>query len=150
MGANNPIYEVWNEAQDLWQLTESSIQCIVSIGTGLPRIKPFKDDVKSIGESLVKIATETEATAERFIRDKRALYERGRYYRFNVVRGLEGIALEGSDKQNVIITATNRYIESQAVFKQIKACAVVMRKECEYLVCFVSSHGHGNKLTIDK
>ncbi|KAF2179206.1 FabD/lysophospholipase-like protein [Zopfia rhizophila CBS 207.26] len=124
-GANNPVYEVWNEAQDIWPSDplEDRIKCLVSIGTGLPSLTPFKDDLIGIGQSLLAIATETEKTAERFSRDKSRIDEMGRYYRFNVLRGLEDIGLEDSKRKNTIIAATDRYIESQAVFKQMKASA---------------------------
>jgi len=103
----------------------------VSIGTGVPSLTPFKDDLIGIGQSLLAIATETEKTAERFSRDKSRLDDTGRYYRFNVSRGLEGIGLEDLKRKNAIIAATDRYIESQAVFKQIKACANSMSgREC--------------------
>ena len=132
-GANNPVYEVWNEAQDVWPSgsLEDKVKCLVSVGTGVPSLTPFKDDLVSIGKCLLAIATETEKTAERFCRDKSALNNTGRYYRFNVLRGLEDIGLEDIKRKNAIIAATDRYIESQAVFKQIKACADNMSgREC--------------------
>jgi len=132
-GANNPVYEVWNEAQDIWPSgsLEDKIKCLVSIGTGVPSLTPFKDDIIGIGQSLLAIATETEKTAERFSRDKSRLDDMGRYYRFNVLRGLEDIGLEDLKQKNIIIAATDRYIESQAVFKQTKACAdSISRREC--------------------
>ncbi|OBT70958.1 hypothetical protein VF21_10052, partial [Pseudogymnoascus sp. 05NY08] len=52
----------------------------------------------------------------------RGLDDKGRYYRFNVLRGLEDIGLEESKRKNEIIAATDRYVASQAVFKQMKAC----------------------------
>ena len=133
IGANNPVYEVWNEAQDIWPSgsLEDKIKCLVSIGTGVPSLTPFKDDLIGIGQSLLAIATETEKTAERFSRDKSRLDDTRRYYRFNVLRGLEDIGLEDSKRKNAIIAATDRYIESQVVFKQMKACADGMSgREC--------------------
>lgn len=132
-GANNPVWEVWNQAQLLWgpQPLENKIKCLVSIGTGIPSLKPFRDDVLHIGETLVSIATETEQTAERFRRDKSHLEDSGQYYRFNVDRGLEEIGLEESKKRKEIAAATRRYIASQGVFKQMQACADNMaRREC--------------------
>jgi predicted acylesterase/phospholipase RssA len=132
-GANNPVVELWNQAQTLWgpEPLEGRVQCLVSIGTGIPSLKPFRDDVFHIGETLVAIATETEQTAERFRRDKESLDGSSRYFRFNVVRGLEEIGLEESTKKNEIAAATRRYIESQEVFKQIQACAGnLARREC--------------------
>ena len=114
-GANNPVYEVWNEAQDIWPSSslEDKIKCLVSIGTGVPSLTQFKDDLIGIGQSLLAIATETEKTAERFSRDKSRPDDKGRYYRFNVLRGLEGIGLEDSKRKNAIIAATDRYIECE-------------------------------------
>jgi predicted acylesterase/phospholipase RssA len=124
-GANNPIVELWNQAQLMWGLEplEGKVQCLVSIGTGIPSLKAFQDNALHMGETLVAIATETEQTAERFRRDKSHLGTSGRYFRFSVVRGLEDIGLEESEKRKEIASATRRYIMSQDVFKQIQACA---------------------------
>ncbi|KAM5348926.1 hypothetical protein ACJ41O_008749 [Fusarium nematophilum] len=124
LGANNPVYALWNQAQDVWgDQLRGSLRCLVSIGTGVPAIRPVRDDVLGIGATLKKLATETETTAEQFRRDKSSLDDEGRYYRFNVVRGLEHVGLEESRKQREIAAATGRYVASQDVFKQMKACA---------------------------
>jgi hypothetical protein len=68
---------------------------VVSVWKGVLSLKPLKDDVLHIGETLVAIATETEQTAERVRRERALLDSTGRY-RFNVVRGLEDIGLEES------------------------------------------------------
>ena len=132
-GANNPVWEVWNQAQLIWGSGpfESKVKCLVSIGTGVPSLKPFEDDVLYIGKTLIAIATETEQTAERFRQDKSLLDNTGRYYRFNVARGLEDVGLEESKKSKEIGAATRRYIGSQEVFKQMQACADnVAGREC--------------------
>ncbi|EHK96445.1 putative Patatin group A-3 [Glarea lozoyensis 74030] len=110
-GANNPVWEVWNEAQLLWgpQPLAGKTKCLVSIGT-------------------VSIATETEQTAERFRRDKAHLDDSGRYYRFNVDRGLEEVGLEESKKKKEIAAATRRYVGSQGVLRQIQAFASIATK----------------------
>jgi hypothetical protein len=124
-GANNPVVELWNQAQLMWGVEplEGKVRCLVSVGTGIPSVKPFLDDVLHIGETLIAIATETEQTAERFRQDKSQLDSSGRYFRFNVVRGLEDVGLEESAKRKEIASATRRYITSQDVFKQMQACA---------------------------
>ncbi len=110
---------------------EGKVQCLVSIGTGVPSLQPFRDDILHIGETLVAISTETEQTAERFRREKFHLDNAGRYYRFNVARGLEDIGLEESKKRKEIAAATRRYVQSQEVFKQMQACADnVARIQC--------------------
>ena len=97
----------------------------------MPSLKPVKDDVPHIGDTLVAIATETEQTAERFRRERSLLDRTGRYYRFNVLRGLDGIGLEEAKKVKEIAAATRRYIGSQEVHKQMQACAgSVAGREC--------------------
>lgn len=125
LGANNPVEEVWNQAQLIWgpEPLEGKVQCVVSIGTGVPPMKPLREDVLHLHESLVAIATETEQTAEKFQRDKSYLDSGGRYFRFNVARGLEHIELEDSKKRAEIAAATGAYIETHDVFKQMQACA---------------------------
>ncbi|KAL8296146.1 hypothetical protein RB600_001572 [Gaeumannomyces tritici] len=124
LGANNPVYAVWNQAQDVWgDQLQRKLRCFVSIGTGVPNLKPVRDDALGIWPTLKELATETEKTAQQFHRDKSGLDDEGRYYRFNVDRGLEEIGLEESKKKAEIAAATRRYVESQAVFKQMKACA---------------------------
>jgi predicted acylesterase/phospholipase RssA len=132
-GANNPVREVWDQAQLAWgaEPLEGKVKCLVSIGTGVPSLKPFKDDVLHIGETLVAITTETEQTSERFRRERALLDSTGRYYRFNVVRGLEDIGLEEAAKVKEMAAATRRYISSHEVHTQMQACAgIVARREC--------------------
>lgn len=124
-GANNPVRELWDQAQLAWgpEPLEGKVKCVVSIGTGVPSLKAFKDDVFHIGETLAAIATETEQTAERFRRERGLLDRTGRYYRFNVVKGLEDIGLEEAAKVKEMAAATRRYISSQEVHRQMQACA---------------------------
>ncbi len=102
---------------------EDKIQCLVSIGTGVPSLELFRDDVFHLGTTLAAIATETEQTAGRFRRDKPHLDNANRYYRFNVTRGLESIGLEESKKRKEIAAVTRRYVGMQDVLKQMQACA---------------------------
>ena len=134
-GANNPVQELWNEAKFVWSDNnlESSIQCLVSIGTGLPSLKPFGSSLIEIGKTLVEMATETERTAEKFHRGHSELDDGDRYFRFNVLRGLEGIGLEDASQKNVIMAATSRYMESEAIVKQMKRCGKnLLTSECAF------------------
>jgi hypothetical protein len=127
------VYALWNQAKDVWgdQLW-GKLQCLVSIGTGIPMLSPVRDDVFGIWTTLKELATETERTGEQFRRDKSSLDEEGRYYRFNVDHGLEHVGLEESKKKKEIAAATGRYIASQAVLKQMKSCAKSLtERECQ-------------------
>lgn len=124
-GANNPVGEVWSQAKDVWGLDriEDHLRCLVSVGTGVPSLRPFGRSLANISKALLAISTETEKTAERFARDKSGVAEAGKYYRFNVLRGLEDIGLEDLSQRNTIVAATGRYLESQAIYKQLRACS---------------------------
>ncbi|KIV86105.1 hypothetical protein PV11_01740 [Exophiala sideris] len=124
-GANNPVWELWNQAQAVYgpEPLEDSLACLVSIGTGVPFLTAFRDDVLHIHKTLIAMSTETEQTAERFRRSKVGLDKENRYHRFNVSRGLEGVGLEESKKRKEIAAATRRYIASQEVVKQMEMCA---------------------------
>ncbi|KAI9659662.1 MAG: hypothetical protein M1829_006570 [Trizodia sp. TS-e1964] len=124
-GANNPLICGLDPL-------EGRVQCLVSIGTGIPSLKLFRDNLFHISETLVAIATETEQTAERFQRAKAYLNSSNRYSRFNVERGLENIGLEESTKRKEIAAATRRYVASQDVFKQMQTCAVNLASQ-EYV-----------------
>ncbi|OCK98010.1 FabD/lysophospholipase-like protein [Cenococcum geophilum 1.58] len=122
-GANNPIVELWNQAQDLWPgKLEDNLKCLVSIGTGMASIEPFKTGLLTIGETLVKISTATEAVAENFQRTHNLLDEENRYFRFNVKIGLEKIGLEEASKTDTIMAVTRGYVQSHDVFKLMKRC----------------------------
>jgi hypothetical protein len=75
----------------------------------VPLLEPFKEDVPHFGDTLVAIATKTERTAERFRRERGLLDNTERYYRFNVVRGLEDTGLEKA-KVKEMAAGTRRYI----------------------------------------
>lgn len=79
---------------------------------------------------LKDISTDTENTAEKFARTNRDLGDSGRYYPFNVDRGLEHIGLENTKEKGAISAATGQYIENQTVFKQLVACASILRQDC--------------------
>ena len=113
---------------------EGRIKCPVSTGTGIPSLEPFRNDVFRIGLTPVGIATETERSAERFLRDKIHLSNTGLYYRFNVKTRLKDIGLEKSKKKE-IAAATRRYLGSQNVIQQMQACTGnVSGRECQFQV----------------
>jgi hypothetical protein len=110
---------------------DANIKCLVSIGTGVQRTYPFGDNLLEVANTLKLIATETESTAELFAREHYNMDEESRYFRFNVMNGLEHIGLEEHQKRDDIAAATRQYVESQAVLKQIEACVdALSEREC--------------------
>jgi Patatin-like phospholipase len=135
-GANNPIGQVWSEALDIWQepgawYLEDNIQCLVSIGTGVPSLTPFGDDPVAIGKALLDIALDTENAANEFQKHHTKLYKSGRAFRFNVLRGLEKIGLEDASIQDEIFGVTRKYLQEEEVFNKIELCSEKLKeREC--------------------
>ena len=136
LGCNNPVDEVWTEAQDIWSPEEDDlgvlVKCFLSIGTGDPGTSPINDNVfKMFTKTLKEIATETEATAGLFAKKNRGLLYQKRYFRFTVDQGLQNVGLEEYEKEKEIVAATTRYMESQHILLQTRECAQAMKdKEC--------------------
>jgi hypothetical protein len=69
------------------------------------------------------MATETETTANDFLRLYTRLHTELRYFRFNVRSGLEQIGLEDAAKRYLIVAATRRYLTSEDIKKELELCA---------------------------
>lgn len=99
------------------------LRCLVSIGTGVPSLTPFGDDVGQIGKALLAIALDTEVTADAFQRHHPDLYKNGKAFRFNVNHGLENIGLEDVSKMKNIFGITRSYFQKEDTFNKMEACA---------------------------
>lgn len=128
-GANNPIYEMWKEAIDICD-GESLIEnlaCIVSVGTGIPNLKKFGNSAKEVMNSILRIATETEETANNFNQTHPELNkEHQRYFRFNVPRGLAEIGLDEASEAGTIEDMTDVYLKDENTYKQIQRCSKIV------------------------
>lgn len=139
LGANNPVDQVWTEAQDIWCPDEGKLEelvkCFVSVGTGNPGTKPIAEGAwKLMSDTMVEIATQTEATAELFMQQHRGLYIRKRYFRFNVEQGLQGVGLAEYQREAEIVTATTSYMSSQSKKFDVRDCALNLKqKRCAYI-----------------
>lgn len=121
IGANNPVWEVWNHAQLTWgpEPIESKVKCLFSIGTGVPS---YKNDMRHLREALSAIAISSERRAEHFQQDKLQFDKNGQYYRFNMTAGLENVGLDDSSNKERIEAATWYYIKSR-IFIEMQICA---------------------------
>ena len=134
-GVNNPVSYLWTEAGDVWAggngLSEADVQCLVSIGTGIPSLTPFGPGLIQVGKALQAIATDTEETADNFRKQHTKLFEAGKAFRFNVIQGLDEVGLEEASKWKEIKAATRLYIQAQETFVQIRKCAFnLQQREC--------------------
>ncbi len=138
LGFNNPVDEVWAEAQDLWSPDEGNlepmIKCVVSIGTGNPGTSAIGNKPWTIIKTLQDIATQTENSERMFAFNHRGLLDKHnvRYFRFNVEQGLQDVGLEEFDRHGDITNATAKYLnDHQTVKNQLRDCALnLSSKEC--------------------
>ena len=112
LGHNNPIQELYLEAKE--QLGnpgshfDEQIRVLVSIGTGRPALEDFGKNVTEIAKSIVKIASETQRTANTFYDMHLELAERDGYFRFNPP-DLTGVLLDEASKKDIIAARTEAY-----------------------------------------
>ncbi len=114
MGCNNPVRYLIVEAQREFG-SAREVSCIVSIGTGKPKVAGFKAPSffqRALPLDLVKVlasmATDTEAQASVM----KARYQNcpSLYHRLNVERGLDEITLEEWEKLGEVKTHTMTYL----------------------------------------
>lgn len=92
---------------------------------------------KFLSKTLVRITTETEETAARFIARWRQHYDQRRYFRFNVDQGLQDVGLAEYKEKGTIEAATYAYLEHQAQSFQIRDCVGNLRsKQSVYIEDF--------------
>ncbi|KAE9366396.1 phospholipase [Stipitochalara longipes BDJ] len=134
-GTNNPVEQLWNEAQNIWchdsELELSTLlKCFISIGTGDPGRKPIAEGLFGFFlKTLVDLATQTEDTAKTFVDRHRRLYEKKRYFRFNVQQGLQDVGLEEYKKAGLIEAATAGYMDGQETRSSVQACAINLKQK---------------------
>ncbi|SRR6266536_3298080 len=113
MRLNNPIYEVLNEASRLYP--KASIGCVVSLGTGwtdVTELDHSRVNFTSVIKTCVDLALNANNVAQQFLRDDRGtkMLESKSYFRFDVERGLDTIALDEFKKLDVIDALTQKYL----------------------------------------
>lgn len=124
--------EVEGEASNIWCSETGDlkplVKCFISIGTGNPGKKLFKDGiVKFLGQTLVRIATETENTERKFIARWARQFDEKRYFRFNVEQGLQEFGLEEYKQKRVIEAATEGYLTHRAQKFRVRDCIQNLR-----------------------
>ncbi|OJD18067.1 hypothetical protein AJ78_01897 [Emergomyces pasteurianus Ep9510] len=127
LGANNPVDEVWNEAQNIWCAEDGALEplvnCFISIGTGNPGVSLMNEGVlKVLAKDMVKMTTQTERTAETFQARHRGLFDRKRYFRFNVAQGLQTVGLEEYKREGLLEAATDDYLTSTEQKVRLRDC----------------------------
>lgn len=114
IGCNNPVQYLVQEAQREFG-PEKDVACIVSIGTGKPKVAGFKAPGRfqrllplDLINVLKAITTDSETVAS--MMQTRYQHCDGLYHRLNVERGLEEVSLEEWEKLGEVKTHTMDYL----------------------------------------
>ncbi|KAI9859482.1 MAG: hypothetical protein M1813_006624 [Trichoglossum hirsutum] len=124
IGCNNPVKLLIGEAELVFGESRD-VACIVSIGTGKPKMAGSRKPAFGLQrvlpldliEVLKNMATDSEATAVEM--SQRYKHYTGVYYRLNVERGLEGVSLEEWEKLGEVKTHTLEYLNQDDISQNI-------------------------------
>jgi len=116
---NNPVQQVHGEASEVFEDRE---QILISLGTGTTKSTKFDPNLLTVADSLARLATDTERTADAFYRREDAKAAKaGQYFRFNVP-GLGDIGLEESARLHDIELETEKYLNNPEVGQKVVSC----------------------------
>jgi hypothetical protein len=123
MGCNNPVRYLVKEAQREFG-PDREVGCIVSIGTGMPKVAGFKAPTgfqRALPRDLIKVLVSmaTDSEAESLAMKERYQNCPGLYHRLNVERGLEEVSLEEWGKLGEVVAHTMVYLEGADVSNDV-------------------------------
>jgi hypothetical protein len=143
MGCNNPVRYLVEEARrEFGPVREAS--CIVSIGTGKPRLAGFEAPglfQRGLPLDLIKVLASmaTDSEAEALAMKTRYQNCPGLYHRLNVERGLEGIALEEWEKLGDVKTHTMAYLRQDDINADIDVIVDALVRKAPLTYCLGQS-----------
>jgi hypothetical protein len=117
---NNPSKVLIAEAKRVFK--GEGCDCVLSVGTGLDGVISVENSRLSILNALKEMATNSEAV-------HRSLAEelpKSIYFRFNVARGLNDVALSDWEKTSPIRAHTRNYLDEPYVEEDIERCARIL------------------------
>jgi calcium-independent phospholipase A2-gamma len=140
LGANNPVHELWQEAAKAFGPgpLEPQIQCLLSIGTGKPKLEAFGKSIWAVGQSIINIATETQATANRFESEYEDLFTEDRAFRFNPP-DINEVGLEDASKKAIIAVRTEAYCNNPETGRHLTRFKNAVREEQSVLTQALSN-----------
>ena len=150
LGYNNPVKQVVAEASTHFG-SDALVTCVVSIGTGQPKISSYDKPgwvqnaaPTKLAHILGDIATECETTAEDM--HKRCRNNPGIYYRLNVNRGLDAIQLDEWKRLPDVTEHTTKHLQLVQVKQQIENIVEALCGKSHYQSCSASLLGRWSTL----
>jgi hypothetical protein len=123
MGCNNPTRYLIEEARKEFG-PERTVSCIISIGTGKPKVAGFKAPglfQRVLPLELIKVLADMATDTETEASTMKARFQNcaGLYLRLNVERGLEEISLDEWDKLGDVKQHTMAYLSDDSISQGI-------------------------------
>jgi predicted acylesterase/phospholipase RssA len=124
LGKNNPVNLVIREARSLWPTRPFAV--VVSLGTGMPQMKPVGTKATEVLATCIRLATDAENTAREFRERQPHMVQMHKYFRFNVEQGLQNVGMEEwKTLGSVVEPATKDYLDK--IQGEIEICAGVLK-----------------------
>ena len=122
---NNPIDQALAEIGRERDWKDKPIECVLSLGTGMPRIDDVGTNLAAFLRTAVKTMTNSEETAKRFAssKDGREMSQSKRYFRFNVPFGMPEIQLEDYRRTEKMSALTDEYLQNVSTGDTVEVCA---------------------------
>ncbi|OHF00497.1 ankyrin repeat protein [Colletotrichum orchidophilum] len=120
--SNNPIFQVRQEARDLWPDREAFL---ISIGTGTKPSVPLRGNLIHLARTLSKLVTETEETWNRFRGSHKEMLKDSLLFRYSVPE-LGGVDLGNHKLMGMVRSNTERHLREASTEKYVTACAKKM------------------------
>jgi predicted acylesterase/phospholipase RssA len=118
--ANNPIFEVMQEACDLWDCRGA---VMVSIGTGSRPPEPIGENIVELARSISKMLTDASNATSRFFEIHKAMAQQNRLFRFSVTH-LGVVRLDEYNMIESIKHQTKAYLNDPITSKELNSCSV--------------------------
>jgi hypothetical protein len=133
IGCNNPVQYLVQEAQREFG-PKREVACIVSIGTGKPKVAGFKAPglfQRMLPLDLIKVLTaiSTDSEAVALVMETRYQHCNGLYHRLNVERGLEQVSLGEWEKLGEVTTHTMEYLCADEISQKLDMIVHALLRE---------------------
>lgn len=122
---NNPINVALAELGLETDWRDKPIGCVLSLGTGAPKINEVSGNLAKFLKGSVDIMTDSEKIADEFAISKvgQDLADSRGYFRFSVAQGMEVLQMDEFKETEAMKSLTNLYLSKIGNGKEVERCA---------------------------
>ena len=122
---NNPINVALQQLELETEWKGKHIGCVLSLGTGAPKIQEISDNLAKFLKGSVDMMTNSEDIADAFAASKigQDLVSSRRYFRFSVTQGMEDLRMDEYKETERMRALTDRYLSKVGNGNEVERCA---------------------------